>query len=170
MMVLGLIVEIFLIFKTERIDIMPYIKPTIVHNSEELDNAVSDCRTAILVVNTDIIPAIKEEVKKEDIFKKSQKRTNIELKGGFATIAAGAVTGIFAPEVLIIPAAIASVAGIAAVLHGSAKSISTSLDKTLHKMKHYAWVETNDSNTRLLLIKVSGRNKFDNKDDKICVD
>lgn len=147
---------------------MPYIKPTIVHNSEELDKAVSDCRTAIVIVNADIIPAIKEELKKEKIVYRKNTITDIEVKGGLTALVVGTV-GVCAASAAAItaPAAIAFLAGTAAFSIGSAKSLSTALDKTIHKMKHYAWVETTDSDTRLLLIKATGRNKFDKKNDKI---
>ena len=147
-------------------NVVTYIKPTIVNSSEELDKAVSDCRTAIVVLNSDIIPAIKKEIKREDILAKAKKISGGAVIGGLAAFVAADVAGVlavaFAPA-LVAPAATVMLVGACTTLGASAVSLSN----VLRKMKHYAWVDTEDSDKKLLVIKVSGRNKFNPKEDKI---
>lgn len=141
---------------------MAIIKPVVVDSSAKLEQAIKACKPAILVVNAELIPAIKHEIKKEDILIKSKKNSGTVAKGGLLTIAAATAVGIFAPVALIVPAAVVATGGVVAAIAGTANSVL----KALHK---YAWVETEYGDAALLVIKVAGRNKFDKKEDEICL-
>lgn len=139
---------------------MAIIKPILVDSSAKLDEAIKACKPAILVVNADLIPAIKKEIKREDILIKSKKESSKAVKGGLVTVAAATIAGVFAPPAVIIPAAIAATGGVVATIAGTASSMSNALRK-------YAWVETTHGDSTLLIVKVAGRNKFDKKEDEI---
>lgn len=141
---------------------MAIIKPILVDSSAELEKAIKECKPAILVVNADLIPAIKKEIKKEDILVKSKKKSGVAVKGGLLTVAAATITGIVAPVAVIVPAAVVATGGVVATITGTASSISNALHK-------YAWIETKYGDSALLIVKVAGRNKFDKKEDEICL-
>lgn len=141
---------------------MAIIKPVVVDSSAKLEEAIKACKPAILVVNAELIPAIKQEVKKEDILIKTKKNSGAVAKGGLLTVATAAVVGIFAPVALIVPAAVVATGGVVATIAGTANSMVNSLHK-------YAWVETEYGDAALLVVKIAGRNKFDKKVDEICL-
>lgn len=128
------------------------ISPAVVFDMKGLDKAVSNEEKVILVNNKDLFSAIKKNVDKDSRFSKNSKNTLLVSTG---LIGAGVVCAMFTP--LIIPGAIAVVAGIYGTAGGG---IAKAISAIKGKLRKYKWVESDDKKI-LILIKTVGDNKFD---------
>lgn len=158
---------------------MATIYPVIVSSSEELDKAASENKAVILVVNKDLIPAVKKEIR-EDTKKeaKFRKAANTTAKGAktavTGTVAAGVATLVGAP-ILALPALAAVVAGTVVSYGGfvttliRGKDVQAAHPGLLSKLNHYVWNEVFEERY-LLLVKIEGRNMYNPKTDIISFD
>jgi len=158
---------------------MATIYPVIVNSSGELDKAASENKAAILVVNKDLIPAIKKEVrehtKKEIKYRKSAKTADKGLTVGVLGKAVSGIAALAGAPIVAIPAALVSDAGIVVAGAGTfvtllrGRSIQAAYAGLFSKLNYYAWSEVFEGKY-LLLVKIDGRNKYNPQTDIISFD
>lgn len=145
---------------------MAIIKPVYVSDTSQLEKQLKNRASVICVINPELIEPLKTEIQEGNAkFLRSKKLNKRLIGGGIATIAGGAIAGIFSP--FLIAGALAGAVGYMSTMIGASGLITDSISRALKsQLKNYTWTDAAAPNC-LMLLRNKAPNAYNSKIDTI---